>query len=84
MTDRTIVVRPALLALAAALTAPAWAANECKVEYGFFTGSGFNRQDKTETVNLNAGQTLSVNRSNLNFVRNIGTNKVDVKLLIRH
>lgn len=80
MTDRTIVIRPALLALAAALAAPVWAANECKVEYGYWTGSGINRQDKTETVNLNAGQTLSVNRSNLNFVRNTGDNKVDVKL----
>lgn len=80
MSDRTIVARLALLALAAAIASPAWAANECKVEYGYFTGSGFNRQDKTETVNMNAGQTLSVNRSNLNFVRNTGNNKVDVKL----
>lgn len=80
MSDRTIVVRPALLALAAVLAAPAWAANECKVEYGYFTGSGMSRQDQTQTVNMNAGQTLSVNRSNLNFVRNTGNNKVDVKL----
>ncbi|MDZ7653698.1 MAG: hypothetical protein U5L03_14685 [Burkholderiaceae bacterium] len=80
MRKMNLVVQPALLALAAAAAGPVWAANECKVEYGFFTGSGMNRQDQTTTVNMNAGQTLSVNRSNMNFVRNTGSNKVDVTL----
>jgi transcriptional regulator with XRE-family HTH domain len=80
MSEMNFVARKALLALAAAIASPAWAANECKVEYGFFTGTGPTRQDQTQTVNLNAGQTLSVNRSNMNFVRNTGGNKVDVTL----
>ncbi len=50
------------------------------MQYGFFTGSGPTRQDQTQTVSLNAGQMLSLNRGNMNFVRNTGSNKVDVTL----
>jgi len=80
MNPRPTPTTSALLALAAAIATPAWGANECKVEYGYFTGSGPSRQDHTQTVTMNAGQTLGVNRSSMNFVRNTGTNKVDVTL----
>jgi hypothetical protein len=68
------------LLMLAAIGAPAWAANECTVEYGYFTGAGPTRQDRTTSVTMNAGQTSTINRANLNFVRSSGNNKVDVTL----
>lgn len=66
-----------LLALAAA---PTWAAKECTVQYGYFTGSGNSRTDQKTSVTMNAGETRVVNRANMNFVQNTGPNKVDVRL----
>lgn len=68
------------LLMLAAVGAPAWAANECTIEYGYFTGAGPTRQDRTTSVTMNAGQTSNINRANLNFVRSSGNNKVDVTL----
>ena len=68
------------LLMLAAVGAPAWAANECTVEYGYFTGAGPMRQDLTTSVTMNAGQTSTINRANLNFVRNSGNNRVNVTL----
>ncbi|MCW5581677.1 MAG: hypothetical protein KIS72_10075 [Luteimonas sp.] len=70
------------IALAALMQAagPAFAANECGVEYGYHTGTGTNRKDVTTSITMNAGQTSTLNRSNMNFVRNTGNNKVDVTL----
>ncbi|HLF24516.1 MAG TPA: hypothetical protein VI565_11390, partial [Burkholderiales bacterium] len=72
----------ALLVLFAATlaTSQAFGANECKVEYGYHTGSGTNRQDKTATENIDAGATETVNRSGMNYVKNLKNNKVRVTL----
>jgi hypothetical protein len=80
---RTLALNPPTLLAAGCLaltSVPALAANECKLQYGYHTGSGLNRQDHTSEVSMNAGEDKTYDRSNLNFVKNIGTNKVDVTL----
>ena len=65
-----------LWATAAWLAAPALAANECRIKYSYFKGSGFNRKDYTATAYINLGATRTFNRTNMNYVKNLRTPKV--------
>ena len=40
---------------------PSFSANECRIEYGYHTGSGFNRQDKVKKIYINVNQTKTIN-----------------------
>lgn len=51
------------------------AAGECKIEYGFHTGSGINVSHHVETELLNVNETKTINRGELNYVRNLNDNK---------
>ena len=62
--------------LSLGISEPVLAANECKIQYGYFTGSGFSREDNTQTVFINTGDTSNINQSNLNFVKNLKTPRV--------
>ncbi len=70
-----ILARTALPGLLALSTA-AHAVNECRVEYGYHTGTGINRQDKTETVFIDAGGSKAVNRSQMNYVKSLKDHQV--------
>lgn len=59
---------------------PSFAANECKVQYGYHTGGFTNRVDHVKTEFLNVNQTKTINQSNLNFVQNLKNNKVRIRL----
>lgn len=54
------------------------AGNECRIIYGWNTGNTFNGTFKNHTrdIYLNRGQTKTINRSRLNFVKNLRNNKV--------
>ncbi len=57
--------------LALGFSTPSLAANECKIKYGYHTGSGNSRQDKTKTVYINKSTTKLINQNNLNYVKNL-------------
>ena len=63
-------------ALAVGFSMPSIAANECKIQYGYHTGSGKNRQDIIKTTYINKGATKTINRSNLNYVKNLKSTRV--------
>ena len=52
------------------------AANECKIEYGYHTGSGLNLSNHVQTEFLNINQTKTFNQSQMNYVKNLKDNKV--------
>ena len=54
-------------------TAPAHAGNECRIKYGWNTGNALNGtfQNHTDTRYLDAGETKAINKSRMNFVRNL-------------
>jgi hypothetical protein len=62
------------------LAGAAHAANECKVEYGYHTGSGFTRQDQRKTIDLDSGETRTINQLQMNYVKNLYDHKVQVAL----
>ncbi len=64
--------------VAIVLGSPSHAANECRIEYGYHTGSGFQRQDRATSMTLSVGQTRSINRSQLNYVKNRKNQKVQI------
>ncbi len=62
------------------LATPAWAANECRVEYGYHTMSGLVRTDRTATVNLDLGESKTFNQDRMNYVKNMKNTQVKVGL----
>lgn len=71
------------LALAVGLvvlaTSPvAHAAKECRIQYGYNTGSSLNGtfKNKSKKVYLNKGQTKTINKYRLNYVKNLKTRNV--------
>lgn len=59
------------------------AVNECKVEYGYYTGStpgrdGLGKNNRVKLVSLNSGQTKSQNQNDITYVKNY--NKQEVSL----
>ncbi|GAB1257476.1 hypothetical protein NBRC116494_19780 [Aurantivibrio plasticivorans] len=65
----------ATLMMLSGMSLSAFAANECRIEYGYHTGSGFNRQDKVKRVYLDVNETKTINQSKLNYVKNLKDNK---------
>lgn len=55
------------------ISGSAFSANECRIKYQFNDG---NNKRTTRYLNLNAGQTKSVNQRNMDYVRNLKTNRV--------
>lgn len=55
------------------LAANTFAAGECRIQYQFNDG---NNKRTTRYLNLNAGQSISLNQVNMDFVRNLKTHKV--------
>lgn len=64
--DFALIATSAAIAIAMVAAIPAHAANECQVGYGYKSGSATHYG----TVNLNAGQTKSINRSGVRYVVN--------------
>lgn len=60
------------------LSIPALAANECKIEYGWNTGNSLagTFENHSKTIYLNKGQTKTINKSRMNYVKNLKTRKV--------
>ena len=60
------------------LSMPALAANECKIKYGWNTGNSLagTFKNHSRTVYLNKGQTKTINKSRMNYVKSLKTRKV--------
>lgn len=79
--DRSAVFHRHLLALAmlAALgSSVTHAANECSIEYGHHTDNP--RRDHVTTRTFNLGQTITLNRTQLNYVKNVSNHKVRIEM----
>lgn len=61
---------------------PASAANECRIQYGWNTGNAFNGtfQNHSTSTYLDAGETKSINKSRMNFVKNLNNPDVEFHL----
>ncbi|CAN0503317.1 unnamed protein product, partial [Discosporangium mesarthrocarpum] len=59
--------------MAAATSTSALAAKECRIQYGYNTGNSLNGtyKNKSKKIFLNKGQTKTINRSRLNYVKNL-------------
>ena len=60
------------------LSIPALAANECKIKYGWNTGNSLagTFENDSKTIYLNKGQTKTINKSRMNYVKNLKIRKV--------
>ena len=61
------------LTIAAMCTTPVYAANECRAKYGY-------GQNNTRTVNINAGQTKTINKNNVTWVQNKKSREIKVRV----
>jgi len=61
------------LIIATLCTSPVYAANECRAKYGY-------GQNSTTTVNINAGQTKTINKNNVTWVQNKKSREIKVKV----
>ena len=43
----------------------------CEIEYSYYTGGGFNKQNHTVTTTIGEGEAKSINQSNMNHVQNL-------------
>ncbi len=62
-----------VLSIIALCTSPVYAANECQAKYGY-------GQNKTTTVHINAGQTKSINKSQVSWVQNKKAREIKIKV----
>jgi uncharacterized membrane protein YgcG len=64
--------------LAATLPTPSIAANECRIKYSWNTGNilSGNFQNHSTTKYLDAGETVSIDKNRMNYVRNMQTPQV--------
>jgi hypothetical protein len=64
------------------ISSPAFAANECKIEYSWNTGNSMQGTFKNHknSIYINRGQTKVINKSRMNYVINLKTN--DVKFFL--
>lgn len=60
----------------------AQAANECRIQYGYNTGSALNGtfKNKSKKIYLNKGQTKTISKNRLNYVKNLKTRNVKIYL----
>jgi hypothetical protein len=67
---------------AAALPIAIAAGSSCSVEYGYNTGNALlgTYQNLTTSATIASGQTLTVNRARMNYIRNVGTPTVKASL----
>ncbi len=76
MKTRQIPYALAVLLAGIAFHDSAFSADECKIKYGYHTGSGQNRNDREKIAYIDLGDTLPINQSNMNYVKNLRTPKV--------
>ena len=60
------------------ISSAVFAANECKIKYGWNTGKTLNGTFKnhSKTIHLNKNQTKTINKKRLNYVKNLKTREV--------
>ncbi len=78
MQDRNLkpTARILLLLGLSAISLSSFATNECRIKYGYNSGSGMNRTDHTKYQYINKGQTVNINRNRMNYVQNLKNNPV--------
>jgi hypothetical protein len=65
-------------AMTMTISSVAYAANECRIQYGYNTGNSLNGtfKNKSKKIYLNKGQTKTINKNRLNYVKNLKTRNV--------
>lgn len=64
--------------IAFSFSSVAHSANECRIQYGYNTGNKLNGtyKNKSKKIYLNKGQTKTINKNRLNYVKNLKTRNV--------
>jgi hypothetical protein len=68
--------------IAFSVSSVAYSANECRIRYGYNTGNAVNGtyKNKSKKIYLNKGQTKTINKNRLNYVKNLKTRNVKLYL----
>ena len=83
-TARTISVFILVSAMTIAISSVAYSANECRIQYGYNTGSVLNGtyKNKSKKIYINFGKIKTINKNRLNYVKNL--RKTNVKIYLKN
>ena len=78
LTDRRTGIFVLVSFIALSYSSVAYSAKECRIQYGYNTGNTLNGtlKNKSKKIYLNKGQTKTINKNRLNYVKNLKTRNV--------